>query len=256
MIRNEKTITMKKTLLISILFIFANANAQDDKFLDFQSAKIAFEKYNDCTEAEKLMKPIYNDFKEDLSFIHLYAKILKCLNKNKEALTVLQTYNAVAQDPSVDEEIAELNYKLKANNLTGQWTVTSCKNQSTLYSEELNLNDKDKYLSTDFVIKHTANSIMITNSYFSETGSATLVSEDENYMKFTGSYNVTYNMYRWVNGNRESDGNKTITWDKIYFTYNKMSKELKFDIPLFGVAYNNSIYRNDNYPWQITIKRK
>lgn len=243
---------MKKTfLLFSMLFLCVYANAQDQKFLDFQSAKIAFEKYNDCTEAEKLMKPIYNDFKEDMSFIHLYAKILKCLNKHKEALTVLQTYNTVAQDPTIDEEIAELNYKLKANNLSGLWTVIS--------------SNGDSYAVSSLTIEHNNNSISIKNSYYSEYGSATLFSEDDNYIKYRGTYTSKYSYTHkyqttlqamYGAGAYNTEGRKTEEyWNDIYYTYDKKEKTLSFNIPKANI--DNDGYVTKAYgEWYITAKRK
>lgn len=242
---------VKTLLLFSVLFLAISATAQDDKFLDFQSARIAFEKYNDCTEAEKLMKPIYIDFKEDMSFIHLYAKILKCLNKNKEALTVLQTFNAVAQDPTIDEEIAELNYKLKANNLTGQWEVIS--------------SNGDSYAVSTLTISHTENSISIKNSYYAEYGNATLFSEDDNYIKFRGTYTSKYtytHKYQTVLQAAYGAGaynTETLEadqyWSDIYYTYNKQEKTFSFEIPKVNI--DNDGYVTKAYgEWYITAKRR
>lgn len=252
MSKKQKNKTMKTIItFLAMLFLCVYANAQDQKFLDFQSAKIAFEKYNDCTEAEKLMKPIYTDFKEDMSFVHLYSKVLKCLNKHKEALTVLQTYNAVAQDPTIDEEIAELNYKLKANNLAGQWMVIS--------------SNGDGYSTSTLTIEHKDNYISIKNSWDGEYGSATLFSEDDNYIKFRGTYTGTYpytHKYQTTlqilagYGAYNEEGRKTTaSWDNVYYTYDKKNKTISFYIPKAKV--DNDGYVTKSYgDWSITAKRK
>lgn len=237
--------------LCTVLFLCIYANAQDQKFLDFQSAKIAFEKYNDCTEAEKLMKPIYTDFKEDMSFIHLYAKVLKCQNKHKEALTVLQTYNAVAQDPTIDEEIAELNYKLKAGNLSGQWAVIS--------------SNGDSYAVSTLTIEHKDNNISIKNSYKDEYGSAILFSEDDNYIKYRGTYNSYYtysHKYQTTGqilygaGAYNTETLKTSAyWNDIYYTYNKKEKTFSFNIPKVNIN-NDGDVTTAYGEWYITAKRR
>lgn len=235
--------------LASLLSLFVNA--QDQKFLDFQSAKVAFEKYNDCPEAEKLLKPIQEDFKSDMSFVHLYAKVLKCLNKYQEALTVLQKYNAVAQDPQIEEEIAELNYKLKANNLTGPWTITS--------------SNGDEYAVSSLTIDHKGNAIYVRNSYEEEYGSATLLSEDDEYAKYRGTYRSTYyytHRYQtalqkmYGAGAYNEEGRKTnFTWSNIYYTYNKKTKTFSFDVPQGRVDNDGNVSKAYGQ-WSITAKRK
>jgi hypothetical protein len=75
---------MKKVfVLFATMMVCAHSCAQNQDLLDFQKAKVTFEKYNDYVEAEKLMKPIYAAFKSDTSFIYLYAKVLKCLKSIK-----------------------------------------------------------------------------------------------------------------------------------------------------------------------------
>jgi len=241
---------MKKILILVLFWSCAFTHAQDQKFLDFQSAKIAFEKYNDCTEAEKLIKPIYNDFKDDMSFVHLYAKILKCLNKYKDALTVLQSFNAVAQDPTINEEIAELNYKLKANNLTGSWQVISSNGES--------------YAVARLTLEHDGEYLSVKNSYYSEYGSAKLFSEDDNYVKYRGTYTSKYSythkyqtalqrMYGAGAYNTETLKTEEY-WNDMYYTYNKKDKTFSFNVPKVNID-NDGYVSKTNGQWYITAKR-
>lgn len=253
MSRNYKIITMKKTfLLFSMLFLCVYANAQDQKFLDFQSAKIAFEKYNDCTEAEKLMKPIYSDFKEDMSFIHLYAKVLKCLNKHKEALTVLQTYNTVAQDPTIDEEIAELNYMIRLNNLDGNWTVS--------YSNDNNLYNGNYIFK---ITQYNDKSLSIYCEKWRCNASLQFENEDVNYTYYKGSYNevfsYTYTSQTFLealNGtSHQEDGNATGYWNNISFKYDKKNKILSYNIPKAKANSNGDVVETYG-TWNVELKRK
>lgn len=253
-----------KTLLVTYLIIIScfYTNAQDQNFIDFQSGRIAFEKYNDCEEAEKLLEPIQTVFKEDLSFVHLYAKVLKCLDKYKEALTVLQTYNSVAQDPTIDEEIAELNYKFKkeigelenekkAKDLNGSWEVIS--------------SNGDGYATATLTIQHTDNNISIKNSYYSEYGSAKLFSEDERYIKYRGNYTSKYTYTHnyqtalqamYGAGAYNSETLKTEEfWNDVYFTFDKIEKTFSFSVP--KVKIDNDGYITKTYgDWFLTARKK
>lgn len=261
---------MKKILtLLIVLSTLSNLNAQDQKLLDFQSANIAYEKYNDCPEAEKLLEPIKDYYKDNMSFLLLYAKVLKCQNKYKEALTVLQTYNAVAKDPKIDEEIAELNYKLrkeqtakqtkeneiaselKANNLNGDWIVLSS-----------NGND---YAVSSMIIQQNGNYISLKSSYYDEYGSATLLTEDSDYIEFRGSYTSKYTythkyqdafQIMYGAGAYNTETLKTeYTWNNIDYKYNKNDKTLSFSIPKANI--DNDGYVSNSYgEWFLTIKRK
>lgn len=235
-----------------MLLLCVYTNAQDQKFLDFQSAKIAFEKYNDCTEAEKLMQPIYSDFKEDMSFTHLYAKILKCLNKHKEALTVLQAFNAVAQDPAIDEEIAELNYMLRLNNLGGDWIVS--------YSNNSDLNNGGHLFK---IIQYDNRSLYLSSEKWRCNASLKFENEDANYTYYKGSYEEVFG-YQYtsqtfleaLNGtSHQETGNTTGYWNNINFKYDKKNKTLSYNIPKSRTNSSGDVIDTYGY-WSIELKRK
>jgi hypothetical protein len=167
--------------------------------------------------------------------------------KYKEALIALQIYNAVAQDSAIDEEIAELNYQLKAYDLNGQWSVI--------------FSNRREYLTSILKIKCDKNRISIKNSWENEYGSAILYAEDENYIKFKGKYYATYyTITTTVHENINSERIKIlvpIVWRDVYYTYDKKEKKISFNIPAGYIkkSFFHKPAQTGNY-WNITAERE
>lgn len=164
---------MKTLILILILFFIPiNIFCQDQNFLDFQTGRIAFEKHNDCKQAELLLTPIKDVFKDDLSFVLLYSKVMQCLGRNEAAMQFLIKFNSIAKNPQVDEEIAELNYRVKVNDISGIWRNRD--NPTSEYKIIFNPNENTWYYDKEY-----SDQVLHMEFKYSD--------ENDNYTYYTGN---------------------------------------------------------------------
>jgi hypothetical protein len=82
--------------------------------------RIALDKYKDCKTAERILQEIKSDAQGEIMYKFYEAKIYQCKGDLAKYRDYLVEFNKIKNDPTIKEEIAELNYQLTKNKVEAE----------------------------------------------------------------------------------------------------------------------------------------